>query len=182
MVQKSSSLSKHDFSIQVIDGSPCVEIPEKVIDNSTPLWEDFLLGIFLSMAPHVAKIHVIVNKIWPLGDKSVKIDVFVVNATLVKFRIRDCSVRARVLRRGMWNIAEIPMVVSKWSPIVEESQLKIRVPRQMFSWDGIGFLASPLGEPKRLHPDTAECKSFEEAKVFVEVRRFVKGDTKVLPV
>lgn len=178
VVQNRPSLSKYDFSIQEIDGSPCVEVPDHIIDNSTPLWEDFLIGMFLAPAPHVAKIHVIVNKIWPLGDKSIKIDVFVVNKTTVKFRIKEDSVRARILRRGMWNVAEIPMVVSKWSPVVEESQSVIKslpiwvllknVPRKMFSWDGIGFLASPVGDPKRLHPDTVECKSFEVAKVFVE--------------
>lgn len=70
---------------------------------------------------HVAKIHVIVNKIWSLGDKSVKVDIFVVNDKMVKFRIRDSSTRSRVLRRGMWNIANIPMIVSKWSPIIEDS-------------------------------------------------------------
>lgn len=78
-----------------------------------------------------------------------KIDVFTVNATTVKFRIREGSVQARILHRGMWNIAEIPMVVSKWSPVVEEAQPEIKsipmwvklknVPSQMFSWDGIGF-------------------------------------------
>lgn len=38
----------------------------------------------------------------------------------------------------------------------------------MFSWKGLGFIASAVGKPKRLHPDTILCKSFEEAKVFVE--------------
>lgn len=79
----------------------------------------------------------------------------------------------------MWNIANIPMVVTKWSPEVEEEEeveittipmwivLK-NVPRRMFSWNGLGFIASVVGKPKRLHPDTILCKSFEEAKVFVE--------------
>lgn len=75
-----------------------------MIENSIPPWEDFLIGKFISTAPHVATIHVIVNKIWPLGDKTIKVDVFVVDATTVKFWIKDSSVRARILRRGMWNI------------------------------------------------------------------------------
>lgn len=44
-----------------------------------------------------------------------------------------------------------------------------KVPHSMFSWKGLGFLASVVGEPKWLHPETEICKSFEEAKVFVEV-------------
>lgn len=127
----------------------------------------------------MAKIHVIVNKIWTHGDKTMKIDVFEVNQNMVKFRIKERATRERILRRDMWNIADVPMVISKWSPIVEESQLDIQsipmwitlkhVPFRMFSWKGIGCIASVVGEPKRLHPDTILCKTFEEAKVFVEV-------------
>lgn len=79
----------------------------------------------------------------------------------------------------MWNIADIPMLVSKWTPILEDAQPEItkmpmwvinyKVPHSMFSWKGLGFLASKVGDPKRLHPETETCKNFEEAKVFVEV-------------
>lgn len=178
IVNNKPSLSQHDVEVALVDGSESVEIPDAVIQNSVPLWEDFLEGRFLAPAPHVAKIHVIVNKIWPLGDKTVRIDVFEVNTTTVKFRIKNEGVRLRLLRRGMWNIADIPMILSKWSPLVEEEEPEIKimpmwitlknVPHKMFSWDGLGFLASAVGKPVRLHPDTELCSSFEEAKVFVE--------------
>lgn len=119
----------------------------------------------------------IINKIWPLGEKSVKIDTFVVNDFTIKFRIRDSSTRSRALRRHMWNIAGIPMYVTKWSPLVEEAQPTLdsvplwvvlkNVPHTMFSWEGLGFIASAVGKPTKLHPDTETCKSFEEAKVSV---------------
>lgn len=171
-------MSRYDFSYKEIDGKQAVEIQDDVIDESVPLWEDFLIEKFLSTAPHVAKVHVIVNKIWTLGDKSMKIDAFEVNATTIKFKIRDSSVRACVLFRGMWNIADVPMIVSKWSPIPEEQQPDLKsismwviiknIPHKLFSRKGLGFLASVVGEAKRLHLDTELCKSFEEANVFVE--------------
>lgn len=40
-------------------------------------------------------------------------------------------------------------------------------PNVFVGWDR--FLASPVGEPKCLHLDTAKCKRFDESKVFVEV-------------
>lgn len=43
------------------------------------------------------------------------------------------------------------------------------VPHSMYSWEGLGFLSSPVGHPIRLHPETELCSNFEEAKVFVEV-------------
>lgn len=73
-------------------------------------------------APHVAKIHVIVNKVWPLGDKTVNIYAFEINTMKVKLKIREKEIRDRVLRHGMWNIADVPMVVSKWTSILEETQ------------------------------------------------------------
>lgn len=150
-----------------------------MIANSVPFWDDLLEGRFLAKAPHVARIHYIVNRIWPLGDKSIKIDVYEVNEVTVKFRIKDEATRKRVLRRGMWNIVNIPLVLSKWSPKDEEEEeeeittipmwiVMKNVPRRMFSWKGLGFIASAVGKPKRLYLDTLLCNSFEEAKVFVE--------------
>lgn len=153
-----------------------VAVSTKILQDA-PLWEDILVGQFITFVPHVAKIHVNVNKIWSLGDKSVKVDVFVVSDKT--FCIRDVVVRSRMLRRGMWNIADVPMLVSKWSPNIEESQPAITnmpmwitikmIPHVMFSWKGLDFLASTVGTPKRLHPETETCIKFDEAKVFVEV-------------
>ncbi|KAF8052861.1 hypothetical protein N665_1497s0005 [Sinapis alba] len=176
---KQISTKKHELRVQIVDGAEMVEVPDDLIKKSIPLWEDFLQGRFLSKAPHVAKIHMIVNKIWPVGEKPGKIEVFEVDDVTVKFRIKDARLRARVLRRGMWNIAGIPLIITKWSPIEEEKveeEVKVipmwvtlkKVPHQMYSWECLEFIASAVGKPVRLHPDTIMCTNFEEAKVFVE--------------
>ncbi|CAL9224793.1 unnamed protein product, partial [Arabidopsis halleri] len=172
------SLAKFDVNVSMVDGKATVAVPDAILDDPVPLWEDFLIGRFPSTTPHVAKIHVIVNKIWNLGDKSTKIDVYEVNSSTVKFRIRNVSARTRALRRGMWNICEQPMMMSKWTPIVEDAQPEIKtmpmwvkiknVPHSMFTWPGLSFLANRVGEPRRLHPDTELVTSFDEAKIFVE--------------
>lgn len=120
----------------------------------------------------------IVNKIWRLGDKSTLIDVFVVNDTTVKFRVRNEAMRRRVLNRGMWNIMNVPMLISKWTPFAEEAQPAMKsiplwvtlknVPPSMFTDKGLDFLASGVGKPKRLHPKTEACESFETAQILVE--------------
>jgi hypothetical protein len=179
VVTKRPSLKKDEYEVSVQDGVPTIAVPKEVITESVPLWDDFLVGRFPSQAPHVAKIHVIVNKIWTLGDKAIKIDVYEIDSTSVKFRIRDSATRSRIVRRGMWNIAGLPMIVAKWSPIKEEAQPEIKtmplwvtvknVPHSMFSWDGLSFITSSVGNPIRLHPETELCTKFDEAKVFVEV-------------
>lgn len=97
-------------------------VSDGIIQNTVPLWDDLIEEKFMGTAPHVAKIHAIVNKIWPLGSQAIRIEVFEVDKTIVKFRIKDANTRARILRHGMWNIANIPMVVLKWSPEEEEEE------------------------------------------------------------
>ncbi|KAF8116952.1 hypothetical protein N665_0013s0011 [Sinapis alba] len=180
------SLKNYVVDLSTKDGVHSVVIPDEVLDSATPLWEDFLVGNFLDMAPHIAKVHVILNKIWNYGDSSSKVDVYEVNNTTMRFRVKNPKSRESILRRGMWNIAGVPMVVTKWTPKAEEEKqeensipmwvhLK-KVPLHMFSWEGLSFITSAVGHPVRLHPDTEACSTFELAKVFVNV-----DVSKVLP-
>ncbi|KAG2270614.1 hypothetical protein Bca52824_065169 [Brassica carinata] len=133
--------------------------------EGAPLWEDCLLGKFLDKAPHDGAIHATVKRIWSLGDKEIKVEVYVVNDYTVKFWISDAKVRARVLRRGI-------LIVEDVQPEMKTIPLWVvlkNVPRTMFSWNGLSSLTSPFGEPKKLHAETLWCRNFEEAKVFVEV-------------
>ena len=114
--QEKKILRKYDLAITESEGQQTVEIPDEVINNANPLWEDYLIGKFLDTAPHIARIHAVVNKIWSYGDKKQVIDVQEVDVTTMTFRITNANVRARVLRRGMWNIGNIPLVVTKWTP------------------------------------------------------------------
>jgi len=104
--------------------------------------------------------------------------VYEVNATTVKFCIRNEAMRRRVLNRGMWNIMDIPMVLSKWTPFQEDSQPAMKSiqlwvtltdgPPSMFTDKGLEFLASAVGKPIRLHPKTEACVSFDEAQILIE--------------
>lgn len=103
-----------------------IRVPDSVFENALPLQENCIVEKFVSKAPHVGLIHMKINKIWSLGDKSIKVEVFVVDDTTVKFKIPNARIRDRVLSRGMWSIKNIPMIVSKQSPIVEEAQLEVK--------------------------------------------------------
>ena len=174
--QNQKELTKYDVQIKMEDGIGSVEIPDEVFKDPQPLWEDFLIGKFLDKAPHIGKVHAIVNKNWA-SDKSQMVEVYEINSTTMKFRILDSAMRGRVLRRGMWNLAEVPVVMTEWKPFVEEEEIHSsvplwvhlkNVPMNMFSWNGLSFATSPVGVPLKLHPDTALCKDFKVAKVFVK--------------
>lgn len=140
------------------------------------MWEDFVIARFLETAPHVAKVHMIVNKIWAFGEKNQKLDVFEMDATTMRVRVTNEKIRSKVVRRGMWNIAGVPMVVSNWSPEEDDSKASLiplwvhvsNVPMNMYSWEGLSFITSAAGVPDHLHPETIACTNFEIAKVFVK--------------
>ncbi|CAL9247626.1 unnamed protein product [Arabidopsis halleri] len=79
----------------------------------------------------------------------------------------------------MWNIMDILMVVSKWTPFSEEAQPAMKsiqlwvtqsdVPSSMFTDKGLEFLSSAVGRPIRLHPKEDTCVRFDEAQNLVEV-------------
>lgn len=117
----------------------------------------------------------IANKIWAFGDKSQKLDVYEMDEKTMRIRITSEKVRDKVVRRGMWNIAGVPMVVSKWSPVEEDSTATLplwvhlsNVPLSMYSWEGLSFITSAAGIPDHLHPETLACTNLETAKVFVK--------------
>lgn len=115
-----------------------------------------------------------------------QIDVRVVDETTMKFKVLNPMMRARILRRGMWNIGNIPMVVKEWMPdeLKEKPEVTAiplwvhlkNVPMNMYSWQGLSFITSAVGVPDHLHPETAACSNFKLAKVFV-----VADLTKELP-
>ena len=173
------ALTKYEVEVTSRDGKNKVVIPDDILSESTPLWEDFVVGKFLDIAPHIAKVHMVVNKIWSYGDTSSKVEVYDVNAKTMRFKIANQKAREKVIKRGMWNIAGVPMVVKKWTPKAEEDKQEEeaipmwvhlrKIPLNMFSWEALSFMTSTVDFPVRLHPETMSCSNFEEAKVFVNV-------------
>lgn len=126
-----------------------------------------MVGKFLDLAPHVAKVHMVVNKIWRYGDPSMKVDIYEVNATTMRFRVSNPKAREKILKWGMWNTVGVPMVVTKWTPKTEEEKQEdvsipmwvhlLKVLLYMYSWEGLSFMTSTVGFPDRLHPETVAC-------------------------
>ena len=177
-VKGKNILKKYEMKIQMEDGVGSVSVPDEVFKDAAPLWEDFLIGRFLDKAPHIGKVHAIVNKIWAQSDKSQMIDVYVINSTTMKFKVSNPVTRNMIVRRAMWNIAEVPVIMAKWSPLIEDIEQETHsiplwvhlknVPMDMFSWKGLSFVTSPVGIPARLHPETEQCIYLKIAKVFVK--------------
>ncbi|WZZ29391.1 hypothetical protein YC2023_012792 [Brassica napus] len=63
---------------------------------------------------------------------------------------------------------EVTMKDGVGSVIVPDEITKDVAPLCMFSWQGLSFVASPVGSPVRLHPETAQCLNLDVAKIFVK--------------
>lgn len=97
------------------------------------------------------------------------------NSNTMKFRAPNASTRKHILRRGMWNLAGIPVVMFNW--YIEEDQPEEKsvplwvhlkhVPMNMVSWKGLSLITSPVGVPVRLHPETAQCVNLKSPNFFV---------------
>lgn len=61
--QNKKKLRKVEVEVSNQEGIHTVEIPDGIIENATPLWEDFIVGKFLDLAPHIAKVHMVLNRI-----------------------------------------------------------------------------------------------------------------------
>lgn len=140
----------------------------------------------MEKAPHVAKVHMILNKIWKFGDNTRKIDVYEMDSVTMRIRITSEGIRERIIKRGMWYIAGIPMVVSKWSPVEDEAGKLTplwmhleKVPMCMYSWEGLSFISSAACIPDKLHPETIACPNFEVAKVYVKAGLLKQLPTKM---
>ena len=186
VAQDKKRLTKYEVKVSNEDGKHRVEIPDEILASPTPLWEDFVIGKFLDRAPHVAKVHMVSNKIWRYGDEAAKVEVYEVNDMTMRFKVPNPKAREKILRRGMWNIIGVPMIVSKWTPTIEEEKKEDeaipmwvhleKIPLHMFSWEALSFITSTVGFPVKLHSETISSSNLEVAKVFVKV-----DVSKVLP-
>lgn len=150
--------------VKVINGVAKAAIPPELLENSQPLWTNYIIGYFIGDAPHIGKVHATINRLWSTPDRALKIDAQFLNPKAVLFRIENGQVRSRVLRRQFWHIADVPVVVNEWNP--RNSSLKPdlssmpiwvdlkNVPDYLFSNPGLMFLGNIVGDAQKLHPNT----------------------------
>lgn len=53
-------------------GAATVDLPEDLLSDSEPLWSAYIVGHFMADAPHIGKVHTIVNRIWSFPDNPAK--------------------------------------------------------------------------------------------------------------
>lgn len=167
-------LSKKGEAFTLPSGEACVKIPNSVIEKNRKSWEPFVLGQFYSDPPSQGTLHNIVNGIWSKQYRDIAVSKMEGFSFL--FRIPNAATRNRVIKQKLWQIEGQTMFVDNWEPGIIPSKpeltsapiwLELRnVPLQFFNEDGLERIAGLVGQPKFLHPATANKTNLEVAKVF----------------
>ncbi|CAA7013482.1 unnamed protein product [Microthlaspi erraticum] len=169
----SKTLAQKGESYILPSGEVCVKIPNSIIEKHQKSWDSFIIGQFYSDSPPQGLIHTIVNGIWSKQFRDITVSKMKGNAFL--FRIPNAQTRRRVISQRLWQIEGQTMFVADWVSGVIPSKPELssapiwlelrKVPLQFFNDDGLGRIAGAVGEPKALHPSTANKTNLEVAKV-----------------
>ncbi|KAF2578381.1 hypothetical protein F2Q68_00002283 [Brassica cretica] len=147
--EKFSNVVRYFLVADLKGGVASVGLPEELLSDSKPLWSAYIVGHFMGNAPHIGKVHAIVNRIWSFPDKPAKIDAQFISPRTVLFCIDNPQLKERILKRTFWHIADIPIVVREWSPATASAQPDLT--------------AVPLW----LHPNTERCVRLDVARLLV---------------
>lgn len=173
-VKSAKQLEKKGESFTLPSGETCIKMPNSIIEKHRKSWECFVLGQFYSDPPSQGTLHNIANGIWSKQYRDISVTKMEDFSFL--FRIPNAATRNRVINQRLWQIEGQTMFVAKWEPGTTPVKpeltsapiwLELRnVPFQFFNEDGLERIASQVGDPKFLHPATANKTNLEVAKVF----------------
>ncbi|VVA94789.1 unnamed protein product [Arabis nemorensis] len=119
----------------------------------------------------------VINAIWARSGPRI----YIHNIGVGTFLLRVVNQRTReyLLSRNVWNIAGFPMFVAPWSPEFSSDQLPLssalvpvefrKVPYLLFNKQSLSRIATTIGKPVSLAPETERKENFEVAKIYVRV-------------
>lgn len=188
-----SSISVQNTVCEVNDGAIEIDLPPDLLEETKPLWSNFIVGYFIGEAPHIGTVHATVNRIWSSAGDNSMIDAQFISPKSVLFKIDNDQTRFRVLQRHFWHISDIPLVVREWNPSTMNSKPDLtmiplwvdfkNIPDILFSEKGLKFLGEKIGSTQRLHPKTERCVRLDVARLLIVVnlekplpnRIYIKG-------
>ncbi|CAG7874975.1 unnamed protein product [Brassica rapa] len=177
LLKASAKLEELGTPTEHVSGAPFVLIPDDNIQSAREEFKDFLFARFHSDFPSMGRIIGVVNAIWAKAGPRI----FVHNIGQGCYLLRVINIKAResLLSRTCWNVAGYPMFVAPWSPdfAPEEAPLtsavvpvELRnVPYLLFNQQSLSRIATAIGKPDSLAPETERKENFKVAKMYVRV-------------
>ncbi|KAG2269053.1 hypothetical protein Bca52824_063608 [Brassica carinata] len=119
----------------------------------------------------------VVNALWARNGPGI----FVHNVDEGEFLLKVTNTKTRefLLSRTCWNVAGFPMFVAPWSPDFTPDEAPLTqavVPVELmnvlyllFNKESLSRLATTVGKPVSLYPETEHKENFKVAKLYVKV-------------
>ncbi|KAF9620120.1 hypothetical protein IFM89_010770 [Coptis chinensis] len=167
----SNTLQKVD--VQIIDG--ITQIPLDLVMKGITEWYDYVVGFFLEKRLPFLTVRDHLRKRWKLKGSFE----MVADEEVFYFKFSNSEDRKRVLETGTFYISGRCFVISKWSQDIERRRNSVQlipiwvnlhnVPKELWTEDGLSYLASRLGIPDSMDDATAHRKRLKFARVSVKV-------------
>ncbi|KAG7603795.1 Zinc knuckle CX2CX4HX4C [Arabidopsis thaliana x Arabidopsis arenosa] len=159
-------------------GTPLVNLPSHVLLEGIENQKEFIVGQFYQcVAPSGGLVHAVMNKIW---GRNCRIFSKKLSESSYLFHIPDEATRCWILQRALWHVDDCLMFVSTWSPVANFEVPEIttipawltlkNIPNQLYSFKGIKWIASGIGETMLTSRPWLDPTQMGEAKILVEVK------------
>ncbi|KAL4304252.1 hypothetical protein GQ457_10G002780 [Hibiscus cannabinus] len=158
------------------NGRARVQPPKEVLSNGAIQWDNALVGNFLGKSPTLSVFQKTDDRLWG-REGSVEIRFLAPSVYMINFPSR--KVRDWVLESGPWHIQQKAIVLRRWMPGLKFDVLQLdsapvwvklwHVPLELFSQQGLGYVASAIGKPLYTDRVTALKQQLEFAKICIEV-------------
>lgn len=177
LVKDSVTLEELGTPSEHVSGVPFVLIPDENIESAKEEFRDYIFARFHGDWPSMGRIIGVVNAVW--AKTGPRIFVHMVGAGEYLLKVTSAKTREHLLSRTCWNIAGFPMFVAPWSHDFTPEEAPITsavvpvelrgVPYLLFNKESLSRLATAVGKPVSLAPETERKENFQVAKLFVRV-------------
>ena len=177
LLKVSAELEEIGTPTEHVSGIPFVLIPDENIAAAKEEFKEFIYARFHGDCPAMGRIIGVVNALWARTGPRI----FVHNVGEGEFllRVTNSKTREFLLSRTCWNVAGFPMFVAPWSPDFTPDEAPLtqavvpvelrNVPYLLFNKESLSRLATAVGKPVSLYPETERKENFKVAKLYVRV-------------
>nr|VDD60366.1 unnamed protein product [Brassica oleracea] len=177
LLKSSAQLQEFGTPSEHVSGVPFVFIPDENIEAAKLEFKDFIYARFHGDYPSMGKNMGVVNAVW--AKTGPRIFVHNIGQGMYLLRVTNPKSREVLLSRTCWNIGGLHMFVAPWSadyspdePPLTSAIVPVEmrnVPYLLFNNESLSRIATAVGKPDSLAPETERKENFEVAKLYVRV-------------
>ncbi|KAF3575402.1 hypothetical protein F2Q69_00063063 [Brassica cretica] len=173
---------------QHVSGAPFILIPDDNLETAKEEFKEFVYARFHGDAPEMGKVIGVVNAIWARSGPRI----FVHRIGQNTYMLKTPNIRTKeiLLSRNVWKIAGYPLFVAPWSPDFSPEQPQLTeavvpvelrgVPYLLFNQQSLSRIATAVGKPVSMAPETERKENFEVARLWVKVNLLAELPTRIV--